>query len=149
MRLKLGIVGILVVVITITIFVGIMVGEENKYDDTRVFHVTLANPELYVNGMFSEEFILESGNYYLRFVPNGYSPEILTIVIIGKELSAPLLEENFELEGTPHTTEIAQYYTWKYIGDNILVNPQTQMVQITINPNENFLGPVSVSLIKK
>ena len=145
MRFKLSVISMITVIIII-IFIGISSINEDKEDDHRIFHATLADPTLYVDGLFSEEFILESGNYSLKFVPNGDSPKILSVTINGE---SHLLEEDFELKSTPYITDTAQYYTWEYLGDSTLENIETQLVQIIINPNGNILGPVSVSLIRE
>ncbi len=140
---KLGMIG--VIIIGIIIVIAMLDTGEQKQDD-RIFHVTLADPELYIGGVFSDEFVLEPGNYRLKFTPNGDSPKILSISVRGE---TALLEEDFELKGTAHTTEIAQYYTWEYLGQNTIYNTKVQKVQIIINPNGNLLGPVSVSLLKE
>lgn len=142
MRRKLGV--IILVVAVIIVFIGISSDGEGK--DHRIFHVTLADPQLYVNGVFAEEFVLEVGEYRLRFTPNGGSPKDLSITVTGESI---LLEENFKLNGTLHDTGISQYHTWEYLGSNILTNNQMQTVQIIINPNGDLLGPVSVSLLRE
>ncbi len=45
-----------------------------------IFHVTLADPDLYINGVYAEKFTIDKGQYSFRFVPNGSSPEILSII---------------------------------------------------------------------
>jgi len=109
------------------------------------FHVTLADPDAYVDGEFSDSFGLESGEYRFRFTPNGDSPQTLSIRIQGESFS---FEEDFELEGTLHETGISEYYTWEYLGENQIKVSESQAVRITINPNGNLLGAVSVSLLK-
>lgn len=136
-------------VMAVAVFVGISSlssSLEGKEEDGRVFHATLADPELYVDGVFSGEFSLDPGEYRLRFTPNGDSPEVLSIMIKGQ---STLLEEDFELKGTPHITETARYYTWEYLGNKTLGVIEPQTVRITINPHGNVLGPVSVSLIRE
>ena len=63
-----------------------------------VFHITLADPELYTNGIYTNNFTIESGTYFFRFVPNGSSPEILSIKLSGQNYS---FIENFNLKGIP------------------------------------------------
>lgn len=109
------------------------------------FHVTLADPDIYVDGEFSDSFVLESGEYRFRFTPNGDSPQTLSIRIRGESFS---FEEDFELEGTLHETGISEYYTWEYLGEGRIKVSESQNVRITINPNGNLLGAVSVSLLK-
>ena len=78
-----------------------------------VFHITLANPELYSNGSYTDKFSIDSGTYFFRFVPNGSSPEILSIKLTGQNYE---FTENFNLVGIPHESETAKYFTWKYEG---------------------------------
>ena len=110
-----------------------------------IFHITLADPELYVNGVYSEKFLIEPGTYFFRFVPNGSSPEILSIKLIGQNYA---FEENFELVGIPHESETAKYFTWKYDGNEKIIIDSSQEISISINPNGNVKGSISVDLIK-
>ena len=119
--------------------------EDEKINDD-IFHITLADPELYTNGVYTDEFLIESGTYFFRFVPNGSSPEILSIKLIGQNY---VFEENFELVGIPHESETAKYFTWKYDGNEKIVIEASKQISISINPNGNVNGSVSVDLIKK
>ena len=119
--------------------------DEDKKINEDIFHITLADPELYVNGVYSEKFLIEPGTYFFRFVPNGSSPEILSIKLIGQNYA---FEENFELVGIPHESETAKYFTWKYDGNEKIIIESSQEISITINPNGNVKGSVSVDLIK-
>ena len=118
--------------------------EDEKINDN-IFHITLADPELYTNGVYTKEFLIESGTYFFRFVPNGSSPEILSIKLIGQNYA---FEENFELVGIPHESETAKYFTWKYEGNKKITIDSLQEISITINPNGNVRGSVSVDLIR-
>ena len=118
--------------------------EDEKINDD-IFHITLADPELYTNGVYTKEFLIESGTYFFRFVPNGSSPEILSIKLIGQNYA---FEENFELVGIPHESETAKYFTWKYEGNKKITIDSLQEISITINPNGNVRGSVSVDLIR-
>ena len=118
--------------------------EGNKENDI-VFHVTLADPNLYVNGIFTDELILEKGEYIFRFVPNGSSPEILSISLTNNELD---FDEDFKLEGMSHKTEISEYFTWKYEGGKLFSISEKQEISITVNPNGNVMGSVSVDIIE-
>jgi hypothetical protein len=118
--------------------------EDEKINDD-IFHITLADPELYTNGVYTDEFLIESGTYFFRFVPNGSSPEILSIKLIGQNY---VFEENFELVGIPHESETAKYFTWKYDGNKKITIDSSQEISITINPNGNVKGSVSVDLIR-
>ena len=118
--------------------------EDEKINDD-IFHITLADPELYTNGLYTDEFLIEPGTYFFRFVPNGSSPEILSIKLIGQNYA---FEENFELVGIPHESETAKYFTWKYEGNKKITIDSLQEISITINPNGNVKGSVSVDLIR-
>ena len=119
--------------------------DENEKINENIFHITLADPELYANGVYTEKFLIEPGTYFFRFVPNGSSPEILSIKLIGQNYT---FEENFELVGIPHESETAKYFTWKYDGNEKIVIDSSQEISISINPNGNVKGSVSVDLIK-
>lgn len=123
----------------------ISLGGSGGNDDDTLFHVTLADSAQYSEGVYTDEFTLPSGEHILRFVPNGDSPQYLTITISG---SALLFEEQFKLNGIIHDTGISEYYTWEYIGDGQVVVPSEQQVRITIDPHGNTMGPVSVTLNK-
>ena len=114
--------------------------------DNVVFHITLANPELYTNGIHTDEFSIEPGTYFFRFVPNGSSPEILSIKLTSQNYE---YTENFNLVGIPHESETAKYFTWKYEGRKNITIDSLQEISISINPNGNVNGSVSVDLIKK
>ena len=138
----------IIVIPIIVIFVVIMMNlssDENGKEDDIVFHVTLADPNLYVNGIFTDELILEKGEYVFRFVPNGSSPEILSISLTNNALN---FDEDFKLEGMSHKTEISEYFTWKYDGEKIFSISEKQEISIVINPNGNVMGSVSVDIIE-
>ena len=59
------------------------------------------------------------------------------------------ITSNFILKGIPHETGFSTYYTWEYSGNVGIKIPQKQEVEITIDPNGNLLGPVSVDIIKQ
>jgi hypothetical protein len=119
--------------------------DEDEKINEDVFHITLADPEIYANGVYTEKFLIDPGTYFFRFVPNGSSPEILSIKLIGQNYT---FEENFELVGIPHESETAKYFTWKYDGNEKIIIDSSQEISITINPNGNVKGSVSVDLIK-
>jgi hypothetical protein len=115
-------------------------------DDNVVFHITLADPELYTNGVYTDKFLIDPGTYFFRFVPNGSSPEILSIKLSGQNYS---FIENFNLKGIPHESETSKYFTWEYEGlKNITIN-SIEEITIAINPNGNVMSSVSVDIIKK
>ena len=76
-------IGILIISIVTILGVFISMNSEEKNDNV-VFHITLANPELYSNGSYTDKFSIDSGTYFFRFVHNGSSPEILSIKLTGQ-----------------------------------------------------------------
>jgi hypothetical protein len=135
-------------IIPISIIIGVIVlGSQSDQPNTNnepVFHVTLASPELYENGVYSSTFDLENGEYYFRFVPNGDSPQNLTISLKGNDFA---FSEDFKLNGTLHDTGISEYYTWDYDGQKSILIPTQKEIFIQINPNGNLKGSVSVDII--
>ena len=119
--MKKKIIGISVISIIIIISVSFSINsEENKSSKNIVFHVTLANPELYTNGVFTDKFSIDPGTYFFRFIPNGSSPEILSIKLTGRNYE---FTENFSLIAIPHESETAKYFTWAYVGkENIVID---------------------------
>ena len=145
MKIKLGVFA--VIIIGVLVAIGIFASSNNQTEDSEniVFHVTLANPENYENGIYSQSFEIEKGAYEFRFVPNGDSPKILRITLNGQSIS---FMENFILEGTPHETSVSTYYTWEYSGEKIIQVPSSQEIEILIDPNGNLLGPVSIDIMR-
>lgn len=143
MKKKL-IIGI-VIAITIAAVVGSSSFSGTKSQHEKIYHVMLADPRLYHDGVFSDTFAVKKGTYQFGFVPNGDSPEVLTIILKGSSFS---FSEDFKLEGTAHDTGISKYYTWKYNGQDTIDVLDDQELQINVNPHGNVLGPVSVYLIK-
>ena len=119
--------------------------DQKEKNNDIVFHITLANPELYTNGVYTDEFSIEPGTYFFRFVPNGSSPEILSISLTNNALN---FVEDFQLEGISHKTEISEYFTWKYEGKKLFSISEKQEISIAINPNGNVMGSVSVDIIE-
>ena len=137
--------GILIILGIIILGVSISMNSEEK-DDNVVFHITLADPELYTNGIYTNNFAIESGTYFFRFVPNGSSPEILTIKLSSKNYN---FIENFNLKGIPHESETSKYFTWEYEGEKNIRMDSMEEITILINSNGNVMGSVSVDIIKK
>jgi hypothetical protein len=142
-----------IVVIPIIAIVGFIAidwitgfSDQKEKNNDIVFHITLANPELYTNGVYTDEFLIEPGTYFFRFVPNGSSPEILSIKLTSQNYE---FVENYTLIGTPHESETAKYFTWKYEGKGEIIIESSKQISININPNGNVNGSVSVDLIKK
>ena len=133
------------IVIIITTFIVIFSFEPSEKNDNVVFHVTLADPDLYSNGIYINEFSINKGEYSFRFVPNGSSPEILSITLNGENFD---FSENFKLESTSHQTGTSEYFTWKYDGQKIIWVNEMQEISIIINPNGNVIGSVSVDILE-
>lgn len=108
-----------------------------------VFHVRLAEPEIYKNGVYQETLDLPPGEYRFKFIANGDSPQILSISMMGEDFS---FSEDFKLEGTAHTTPISEYFTWSYLGKDKIETSDWQSLHITIDPHGNLQGPVSVMI---
>ena len=137
-----------IIIIPIAVIIGffvVMSLDSSEKDDGVVFHVTLADPELYENGIYSDSFLISEGEYHFRFVPNGSSPETLSISLNGAEVD---FSEDFKLENTLHQTGISEYYTWEYLGQKEITVSEDQQVIIIINPNGNLMGSVSVSILQ-
>ena len=130
-------------VISSVIIFGSQINPDNS-ENSDIFHIILADPVLYENGLYQESFDITSGDYEFRFVPNGDSPETLTITLIGEYFS---FSENFVLKGTPHQTDISLYYTWDYDGTKKIQIFEDQQISIKINPNGDLVGPVSLELV--
>ena len=143
--------GIILATIIGVVFVGAQINPDNteniKIGDSEVFHVRLANSSLYENGVYSETFQIEKGVYKFRFVPNGDSPQKLSIKLL-TESGVVLMNNHFELEGTLIDDGISSWYTWDYLSkDNMLKIDKSQQIKIFISPNGNLKGPVSIGLV--
>jgi len=137
-----------IILIPIVIVIGIFVinfssDSEEKTND--IFHITLASPELYIDGKFIETFEIYKGEYSFRFVPNGSSPKTLSINLNGDDFQ---FSQDFKLEGTPHQTGISEYFTWEYLGEKNFEISEKQNITISINPNGNVMGSVSVDILE-
>ena len=142
MNKKIVIISILLI---ITIFVVIFSVEPSEKNDNVVFHVTLADPNLYANGIYTDAFSINEGEYSFRFVPNGSSPEILSITLNGENFD---FSEDFTLESTSHQTGTSEYFTWEYNGQKTIWIAEMQEISIIINPNGNVMGSVSVDILE-
>ena len=136
--------------VPIVIAIGLIVlnfSENSTETKTNVvFHETFADPDIYVDGIYSKKLQIENGDYYFRFVPNGSSPEILSILINGENVN---FSKDYILEGTLQNTGISEYYTWEYTGDKSLTILEDEEITITIDPNGNKMGSVSVDILQK
>ena len=134
----------IVFIITILV-VSFSLDSSKEENNDEAFHVTLADPDLYKNGVYHGVFTIEKGEYSFRFVPNGSSPKVLSITLNGENFD---FYEDFMLEGTSHQTGISEYFTWKYNGEKIIFIPETQEITIIIDPNGTVMGSVSVDILK-
>ena len=129
----------------IIVAIAIAISLQPKNQTSTAYHVTLADPKLYNNGTFTDNFKIQKGTYQFSFVPNGDSPQNLSISLKGNFS----YNKDFSLQGTLHNTGISNYYTWDYLGNKVIEVPEDQEIQIKINPHGSILGSVSVDLIKK
>ena len=136
---------IIPIVVIITVFIINFSFDSSEIESDILFHATLADPDLYTNGVYTDKFTISKGEYFFRFVPNGSSPEILSITLDGENFD---YSENFKLKGTSHQTGISEYFTWNYNGQKIISISDTQEVSITINPNGNIMGSVTVDILQ-
>ena len=136
-------------IIPIVVIIGIILvsfsSDNTSGKNDILFHVTLADPNLYANGVYSDSFILDKGDYIFRFVPNGSSPKVLSITLNGNLFD---FSEDFELVGTSHQTGISEYFTWDYNGEREISISEKQEISIVINPNNETMGSVSVDIIE-
>ncbi|MCH7756941.1 MAG: hypothetical protein IIA19_00445 [Thaumarchaeota archaeon] len=133
------------IIVIIAIFATSSQLNQSDKKNEPIFHITLADPRQYENGVYSSTFVLEKGEYSFRFVPNGDSPQNLTISIEGDSFE---FSENFKLNGTIHETGISKYYTWDYEGEKSIHIPNQKEIFIQIDPNGNVKGSVSVDIIR-
>ena len=119
--------------------------DETSEKKDATFHVTLADPDLYNNGIYTDAFTIDKGEYSFRFVPNGSSPKILSITLNGNNFD---FSEDFKLESTSHQTGISEYFTWEYEGQMIISISEMQEISIIIDPNGNIMGSISVDILE-
>ena len=144
MNKKLIMIPIVVVILIVVVNFSLDPPSSEK-ENKVVFHATLADPNLYNNGIFTEKFTIKKGEYSFGFVPNGSSPKILSITLKGENF---VFSEEFELRGVPHQTGISEYFTWEYDGQKNISILEMQEITIIINPNGNEMGSVSVDILE-
>ena len=141
---SLAIIGLAAVVIAVVVFGS---PKDNIQDSDYAYHVNLSESKYGENGLYEESFEIGDErcqrfcDYKFRFVPNGDSPQTLSISINGDNIS---FLENFQLVGTEVETDISQYYTWDYEGQKIFQVSGLETVEIVIDPHENTKGTISV-----
>ena len=171
--LLLGIV--LAVIIGVVVFGGAIypeyVDSQKPIKNTTVFHVTLADPALYdcvtlgasTHCEYREVIFVEDGMYEFRFVPNGDSPQKLSV-----ELKSHLLpwddsyheyvSLHYVLVGNLVEEGMSSWYTWKYQINSSQINlgdgetgfkiDEPQQVEISIDPHGYLNGPISIELVQ-
>jgi hypothetical protein len=142
--------GIILAMILIIIIFGDIINSDNPEqieNDVIVFHVTLADPELYENGVYVDYFQVDKGTYKFVFVPNGDSPQKLSIKLV-TESGGSIMDNDFKLEGNLIEDEISSWYTWEYLGKKKIGFDESKQIKIIVDPNGNYNGPVSIDLIK-
>ena len=167
--------GIVLAVIIGIVGFGLIIEEyvdsQKPIKNTTVFHVTLADPALYdcetisayTYCKYTETVFLEEGMYEFRFVPNGDSPQKLSV-----ELKSHLLpwddyyheyvSLHYVLVGNLVEEGMSSWYTWKYQNDSSRVNlgdaetgfkiDEPQQVEISIDPRGYLNGPISIELVQ-
>ncbi len=137
-------VGVIIAAVLIGLIIYLRISNDFPDGGTDfVFHVRLADPEMYKNGIYQEIFDLPPGEFRFKFIANGDSPKNLSISIEGEEFS---FYEDFELKGTAYTTSISEYFTWDYLGEKKIEISNWKSLEVSIDPNGNLQGPVSVMI---
>jgi hypothetical protein len=135
----------LIIPLILSLVILVLVFSKQPNQEKDVFHVNLANSNSYENGVFNSSFFLGQGDYFFKFVPNGSSPEKLSIRLTG-ENNAKNYE--FELKGDLRETGISEYYTWEYLGEKEFQIDSDQIFEIEIDPNGQTNGSVSVYIVE-
>ncbi len=141
------------IVLTIVVITIIWISSSNNVQDSQqVYHVSLSESKYNEYGIFADEFDSDSEhcqrycNYKFTFVPNGDSPQTLSISIISDTIS---FAEDFQLVGTSVDSDISQYYTWDYEGEKYFESSGSERMYVEINPHGNLKGTVSVYIIQE
>ena len=146
---SLAIVGLAAVVIAVVVFSS---PKDNVQDSDYAYHVNLSESKYGEFGVYEESFEIGDVDcqrfcdYKFRFVPNGDSPQTLSISISGFNTS---FSEDFQLVGTSVETDISQYYTWDYDGQKVFEVSGLEKLKIVIDPHGNIKGTVSVYIIQE
>ena len=140
---SLVIIGLAAVVIAVVVFSS---PKDNVQDSDYAYHVNLSESKYGEFGIYEESFEIGDVDcqrfcdYKFRFVPNGDSPQTLSVSISGYNTS---FSEDFQLVGTSVETDISQYYTWDYDGQKVFQVSGLEKVKIVIDPHGNTKGTVS------
>jgi hypothetical protein len=174
--------GIVLAVIIGIVGFGLIIEEyvdsQKPIKNTTVFHVTLADPALYDCVTISayeyceyrEVVFLEEGIYEFRFVPNGDSPQKLSVELRSTSPEdvnlSTYVSLHYVLVGNLVEEGMSSWYTWKYQIDSSQVNlgfiktkhqlpcelcvniGEPQQMEISIDPHGYLNGPVSIELVQ-
>ena len=146
---SLVIIGLAAIVIAVVVFSS---PKDNVQDSDYAYYANLSESKYGEIGIYVESFEIGDVScqrfcdYKFRFVPNGDSPQTLSISISGDNTS---FSEDFQLVGTSVETDISQYYTWDYDGQRVFQVSDLEKVKIVIDPHENIKGTVSVYIIQE
>jgi len=147
--------GIILAAILVVVFAGAQINPDNP-ENGEVWSIRMASSEWDDRPILRASLPnLEEGTYKLGFVPMGDSPSKIRIDI--KVRSAEfshhdgglVFSEIFVLKGTPVDTGISKYYTWEYVGQKYVYNPEVEgeaNYEITIKRSGNLKGSVTISL---
>ena len=165
--------GIILVAIIGVVYAGAQINPDNPENEEVVFHVTLADPALYDCVTISvheyceyrEVFFVEDGIYEFRFVPNGDSPQKLSVELKSTSPEHVNLPEhvslNYVLVGNLVEEGMSSWYTWEYqtdpyddqfvdrrVCESCVRIDEPEQVTIKINPRGYLNGPVSIELVQ-
>ena len=174
--------GIVLAVIIGIVGFGLIIEEyvdsQKPIKNTTVFHVTLADPALYDCVTISayeyceyrEVVFLEEGIYEFRFVPNGDSPQKLSVELRSTSPEdvnlSTYVSLHYVLVGNLVEEGMSSWYTWKYQIDSSQVNlgfiktkhqlscelcvniGEPQRMEISIDPRGYLNGPISIELVQ-
>ena len=73
---------IIPIVVIITVFIINFSFDSSEIKSDVLFHATLADPDLYTNGVYIDKFTISKGEYFFRFVPNGNIIGSVTVDIL-------------------------------------------------------------------
>ena len=166
--------GIVLAVIIGIVGFGLIIEEyvdsQKPIKNTTVFHVTLADPALYdcvtlgvsTHCEYREVIFVEDGIYEFRFVPNGDSPQKLSVELRSTSPEdvnlSTYVSLHYVLVGNLVEEGMSSWYTWKYQIDSSRVNlgdaetgfkiDEPQQVEISIDPRGYLNGPISIELVQ-
>ncbi|NWK05844.1 hypothetical protein HX827_00685 [Marine Group I thaumarchaeote] len=170
--------GIVLAVIIGIVGFGVIIDEyvdsQKPIKNTTVFHVTLADPALYdcetigasTYCKYTETVFLEEGMYEFRFVPNGDSPQKLSVKLNYSPSTEWQVDRpehvslHYVLVGNLVEEGMSSWYTWKYQivpcsgcanlgdGETGFKIDEPQRMEISIDPRGYLNGPVSIELVQ-